>query len=67
MSQKIKLWFHDHLVDETTDLAIKNLSEYDNTIEEYNGVRELYEDRSSFELMSFIFKMRNDHRQELSN
>lgn len=56
----MKLWFHDHLVDEVTDLVVNNLDGYDNTIEEYNGVRELYEERSSFELMKFISKMRKD-------
>jgi hypothetical protein len=60
----MELWFHDHLVDEITDLVINNLDGYDNTIEEYNGVRELYEDRSSFDLIKHIGKMRRDQKSE---
>lgn len=60
----MKLWFHNHLVDEVTDLAINNLDEYDGTIEEYNGVRELYEDESSLTLVNHLRKMRADQRKE---
>lgn len=60
----MKLWFHSHLVDETTDLAINNLDGYGNTIEEYNGVRELYEHEDSVKLIGHIRKMRADQRKD---
>lgn len=59
----MKLWFHGHLVDETTDLAINNLDEYDGTIEEYNAMRELYEHEDSVKLISHIAKMRSDQKE----
>lgn len=60
----MKLWFHDHLVDETTDLAINNLDGYDNTVEEYNGIRKLYENESSIKLIGHISKMRSDQNTQ---
>lgn len=52
---EMKLWFHDHLVDETTDLAINNLDGYDGTLEEYNGMRKL---------IGHIRKMRADQSED---
>ena len=56
----MKLWFHDHLVDEVTDLVANHLDEKPQTVAEYQAVRDLYEERSSFDLLV----MKNDMEWE---